>query len=194
MKEGYCLTFVVNWRLKQDFSPRGHPPPLAPASGPGSQRKSFPRMAKTGCSPSLILAWESLKCNRCVGGGNTLFPSSHIVSFWVLQLSFSQTKVGCPLSKIPPIQPENLPYCDFTFMHWRRKWQATPVFLPGESQGRGSLVGSHRVGQDWSDLAAAAGSSDSSIFLLKAQELKHCGTCVLTYIQINEKNGNAKIW
>ena len=29
----------------------------------------------------------------------------------------------------------------FTCMHWRRKWQPTPVFLPGESQGRGSLVG-----------------------------------------------------
>ena len=29
----------------------------------------------------------------------------------------------------------------FIFMHWRRKWQPTPVFLPGESQGRGSLVG-----------------------------------------------------
>ena len=29
----------------------------------------------------------------------------------------------------------------FTFMHWRRKWQPTPVFLPGESQGRGSLGG-----------------------------------------------------
>ena len=29
----------------------------------------------------------------------------------------------------------------FTFMHWRGKWQPTPVFLPGESQGRGSLVG-----------------------------------------------------
>ena len=28
----------------------------------------------------------------------------------------------------------------FTFMHWRRKWQPTPVFLPGESQGRRSLV------------------------------------------------------
>ena len=46
----------------------------------------------------------------------------------------------------------------FTFMHWRRKWQPTPVFLPGESQGRGSLgglpsMGSHRVGHDWSDLA-----------------------------------------
>ena len=48
----------------------------------------------------------------------------------------------------------------FTFLHWRRKWQPTPVFLPGESQGRGSLVGchlwGHRVGHDWSDLAAAA--------------------------------------
>ena len=29
----------------------------------------------------------------------------------------------------------------FTLMHWRRKWQPTPVFLPGESQGRGSLAG-----------------------------------------------------
>ena len=29
----------------------------------------------------------------------------------------------------------------FTFMPWRRKWQPTPVFLPGESQGQGSLVG-----------------------------------------------------
>ena len=29
----------------------------------------------------------------------------------------------------------------FTFMHWRRKWQPTPVSLPRESQGQGSLVG-----------------------------------------------------
>ena len=29
----------------------------------------------------------------------------------------------------------------FTFMHWRRKWQPTPVFLPGESQGLWSLMG-----------------------------------------------------
>ena len=53
----------------------------------------------------------------------------------------------------------------FTFMHWRRKWQPTPVFLPGESQGQGSLVGcrpwgSHRVRHDWSDLAAAAAARD----------------------------------
>ena len=39
----------------------------------------------------------------------------------------------------------------FTCMHWRRKWQPTPVFLPGESQGRGSLVGCHLWGSTESD-------------------------------------------
>ena len=40
----------------------------------------------------------------------------------------------------------------FTFMHWRRNWEPTPICLPGESQGRepGGLLfmGSHRVGHD----------------------------------------------
>ena len=40
----------------------------------------------------------------------------------------------------------------FTFMHWRRKWQPTPVFLPGESQGRGSLVGCRLWGHTESDM------------------------------------------
>ena len=49
----------------------------------------------------------------------------------------------------------------FTFMHWRRKWQSTPVFLPEESQGQRNLVGCrlmglHCVGHDWSNLAATA--------------------------------------
>ena len=39
----------------------------------------------------------------------------------------------------------------FTFMHWRRKWQPTPVFLPGESQGRGSVVGCRLWGRTESD-------------------------------------------
>ena len=58
----------------------------------------------------------------------------------------------------------------FTFMHWRRKWQPTPVFLPGESQGRQSgglpSMGSHRVGHDWSDLAAAAAAAAQSCLTL----------------------------
>ena len=43
----------------------------------------------------------------------------------------------------------------FTFMHWRRKWQATSVFLPGESQGRGSLVGCRLWGRTESDKTEA---------------------------------------
>ena len=39
----------------------------------------------------------------------------------------------------------------FTFMHWRRKWQPTPVFLPGESQRWGSLVGCRLWGRTESD-------------------------------------------
>ena len=43
----------------------------------------------------------------------------------------------------------------FTFMHWRRKWQPTPVFLPGESQGWGSLVGCRLWGRTKSDTTEA---------------------------------------
>ena len=38
---------------------------------------------------------------------------------------------------------------------WRRKWQPTPVFLPGESQGRGSLVGCRLWGRTESDTTEA---------------------------------------
>ena len=40
-------------------------------------------------------------------------------------------------------------------LHWRRKWQPTPVILPGESQGRGSLVGYRLWGRTESDTTEA---------------------------------------
>ena len=43
----------------------------------------------------------------------------------------------------------------FTFMHWRRKWEPTRVFLPGESQGRGSLVGCRLWGHTETDTTEA---------------------------------------
>ena len=36
-------------------------------------------------------------------------------------------------------------------MHWRRKWQPTPVFVPGESQGGQSLAGCRLWGRAESD-------------------------------------------
>ena len=52
-------------------------------------------------------------------------------------------------------------------MHWRRKWQPTPVFWPGESQGRGSLVGCHLWGGTESDTTEAAAARLISAVILK---------------------------
>ena len=43
----------------------------------------------------------------------------------------------------------------YTFVHWRRKWQPTPVFLPGEYQGRESLVGCRLWSRPESDTTEA---------------------------------------
>ena len=51
----------------------------------------------------------------------------------------------------------------FTFMHLRRKWQPTLVFLPGESHGRGSLVGCCLWGRTESDTLKRLSSSSSKV-------------------------------
>ena len=52
----------------------------------------------------------------------------------------------------------------FTFMHWRRKWQPIPVFLPGESQGRGGawLAAIYGVAQSRTRLKRLSSSSSTS--------------------------------
>ena len=52
----------------------------------------------------------------------------------------------------------------FTSMHWRRKWQPTPVFLPGESQGQGAWWAAiYGVSRSWTQLKQLS-SSSSSLF------------------------------
>ena len=64
----------------------------------------------------------------------------------------------------------------FTFMHWRRKRQPTPVFLPGESQGRGSLVGcclwvaQSRTQLEW--LSSSSSSLEAPAYFVETKE--HC--------------------
>ena len=64
------------------------------------------------------------------------------------------TKEPCGLQSMGSLRVSGTRLSDFTFtfMHWRRKWQPTLVFLPGESQGRGSLVGCHLWGHTESDM------------------------------------------
>ena len=72
----------------------------------------------------------------------------------------------------------------FTFMHWRRKWQPTPVFLPGESHGQRSLVGCRLCGRavrhDWSDLAAKIDGKLS----VKKQTKKKIGDTIVDIVEI----------
>ena len=66
----------------------------------------------------------------------------------------------------------------FTFMHWRRKWQPTPVFLPGESQGRGSLVGCHlwcHTESDTTEVTSVQSSHSVVSESLRPHESQHAG-------------------
>ena len=50
----------------------------------------------------------------------------------------------------------------FTLMCWRRKWEPTPVFLLGESQGRRALWAAvYGVAQSWTRLKWVSSSSNS---------------------------------
>ena len=56
----------------------------------------------------------------------------------------------------------------FTFIHWRRKWQRTPVFLPGESQGRGGAwwAAVYGVAQSQTRLKQLSSSSSTAWILM----------------------------
>ena len=61
----------------------------------------------------------------------------------------------------------------FTFMHWRRKWQPTPVFLPGESHGAAWWAAVYGVAQSWTRLTWLS-SSNSLHFSFSSLWLDLC--------------------
>ena len=66
----------------------------------------------------------------------------------------------------------------FTFMHWRREWQPTPVFWPGESQGWGAWWAAvYGVAQSWTWLKRLSSSSSSNT--------KSIGICHLESMIVN---------
>ena len=68
----------------------------------------------------------------------------------------------------------------FSFMHWRRKLQPTPVFLPGESQGRRSLVGCRLWGRTASDTTEVT-QQQQHMHMGKLIEMGNLSTCSLLY-------------
>ena len=100
--------------------------------------------------------WEMMKCILPLTFG------SWVLSFCILTSYGTRLQYSClenpmdggawqaPVHGVAESR-ERLSDFTFTFMHWRRKWQPTPVFLPGESQGQRSLVGCHLWGRTESD-------------------------------------------
>ena len=61
----------------------------------------------------------------------------------------------------------------FTLMHWRRKWQPTPVFLPGEPQGRGAWWAAvYGVAQSRTRLKSQQQQQQQGIFHAKMGSIK----------------------
>ena len=69
---------------------------------------------------------------------------------------------------------------------WRRKWQPTPVFLPGESHGQRSLVGYGPQGHKESDMIEVTWHAQGKPMSLNAMNMtwfnyqKQFRTCPLT--------------
>ena len=88
----------------------------------------------------------------------------------------------------------------FTFLHWRRKWQPTPVFLPGESQGWGAWWAAvYRVAQSgtqlkWLSSSSSSTGPDCSYWLVVSSKSEREGSCLRgAYFLAEETKMNKQI-
>ena len=148
----HCLCAFNIWRLLA-----GRAPPISP---------SVSRNQREGCNRPGTHMRVSVFYRRVTGqefGGNRDYGSKRNRSHWQrtrrrrqrtpLQYSCLENPMdgGAWWAAVHGVAESRTRLSDFTFTQWRRKWQPTPVFLPGESQGRGSLVGCHLWGRTESD-------------------------------------------
>ena len=83
----------------------------------------------------------------------TLWDQSRpCVDFWLQLLDSSNFALGFPGGSVGKESTCQCRYCAWVGkILWRRKWQPTPVFLPGESYGQRSLLGDSPWGRKESD-------------------------------------------
>ena len=133
--------------------------------------KSHGQRCLEGCSPWGL--WESARTERlhfhfslsCTGEGNeNPFQCSCLENL---------RDRGAWQAAVHGVTKSRTRLSDFAFTFhfhaWRRKWQPTPVFLPGESQGRGSLVGCRLWGRTELDTTEAT------------QQQQHCALLNCSY-------------
>ena len=108
-------------------------PPCLPELGPSCRGRGRSGVTLLGGPWSVPpAAQEPLGHSGHPGLWGTLLYSGH--QGWPSEPAVARGGMGSRLSDFTFTFPL------VTFLHGRRKWQPTPVFLPGESQGWGSLV------------------------------------------------------
>ena len=102
----------------------------------------------------LYLCWGELDCFHVLAVVNSVAPHSSTLAWKIPWMEEPGRLQSMGSLRVRHDWATSLSL--FTFMHWRRKWQPTPVFLPGESQGRGSLVGCRLYARTESDTTEAS--------------------------------------
>ena len=130
------------------------------------QEETYAYMHATSISykmlPTLLSSWKKTLCPKTAqpdrGCGS---PTNEKTLYFDLSASSNRLFGYCSPSQCP-LFPYKLKFLAWplglprsALVHWRRQWQPTPVFLPGESQGRGSLVGCRLWGCTESDTTEA---------------------------------------
>ena len=137
----------------------GWKPPMCRSRGPGGSIPDGPASSGFGQTGSVKTSQKPLQYLRLIFGCIYVFmekamaPHSSTLAWripWTEEpgrlQSMGSLRVGQDWATSLSL---------FTFMPWRRKWQPTLVFVPGESQGRGSLVGCRLWGRTESDTTDA---------------------------------------
>ena len=127
---------------------------------------SLPDFSVHGIFQARVLEWVAIPFSRgssrprgwtrvfCIVGRRfTLWATRKLLFFHTLRLSLMKKLTGGlqSMGSLGVGHDWATSLSLFTFMHWRRKWQPTPVFLLRESQGLGSLVGCRLWGHTESD-------------------------------------------
>ena len=162
----YAHTFNILVTTFWPLTQRSCPTASCLSTPPGACMLSLVRLLwPRGLQPARLLCpWDFPGKNTGVGchfllQGLSSRPRDQTCIFWISCIAgrfFTTRTTGeSKLRRAQSYQDWATSHSLFTFMHWRRKWQPTPVFLPGESQGQRSLVGCRLWGRTELDTTEA---------------------------------------
>ena len=120
------------------------------------QIRSVAQSCPTLCGPYLSFAWNSKKHQE-----KAMAPRSSTLAWRVPWMEEPGGQQSMGSLRVRHNWATSLSL--FTFLHWKRKWQPTPVFLPGEFQGGGAWWAAvYGVAQSRTRLKRLSSSSSSS--------------------------------